>query len=341
MTSLIMKTFVQLLSVFITIFLFSGAKSYAEKISLVIHGGAGTIRKENLPNELEEQYRNTLRDALLAGYAQLQKGEPAHKAVIAAIIVMEDSPLFNAGKGAVFTHEGRNELDASIMDGNTLDAGAISGVTRVKNPIALAGKIMQQSKHVMLSGNGAEQYAKANGITLVDPEYFFVERRWKQLQDQIKAENKAKEKPDYSYTSDYEGKFGTVGAVALDKNGNIAAGTSTGGLTNKHFGRVGGSPIIGAGTYAENGTCGVSSTGHGEFFIRAAVAYDICARVKYSKLSIQQAADTVVKGKLTKMRGKGGIVALGGTGEIAISFNTEGMYRGFIDNEGKVSVAIY
>ena len=304
------------------------------EVALVIHGGAGTLTRDKITPELEKEIRASLEAALKAGYAKLQEGEPAVEAVKAAIVLMEDSHHFNAGKGAVFTHDGVNELDASIMNGADLNAGAVTGVTAVKNPILLADKVMTDSVHVMLSGAGAQEFAKSAGLEMVEPKYYFVERRWQQLE---KA--KAKEQAIKQYVDDT--KFGTVGAVALDHTGNIAAGTSTGGMTNKRWGRIGDSPVIGSGTYAESQVCGVSATGHGEYFIRAAVAYDICARVKYKGQNIQQAADEVVQDKLVDMKGSGGIIALGADGQVAYSFNTEGMYRGSINTKGEMEIGIF
>lgn len=317
-------------------------------IAIAIHGGAGTILKANLSPELEQQYHAKLRDALNAGHTVLTAGGASVDAVQAAIAVMEDSPLFNAGKGAVFTYDGHNEMDASIMEGRHLNAGAVAGVSHIKNPIRAAAAVMNQSPHVMLSGQGAEQFAKSVDLTLINPEYFYTERRWRQLQ---KIQREQPEKPALSeHTSDQanagehwpdDKKFGTVGAVALDKNGDLAAGTSTGGMTNKRYGRIGDSPIIGAGTYADNKACAISATGHGEYFIRAAVAHDICARVLYQAIGLQQAADAVIQKKLVAMGGDGGIVGLSPTGDIVFSFNSTGMYRGSIDTNGKVYTAIF
>jgi beta-aspartyl-peptidase (threonine type) len=313
---------------------------------LVIHGGAGTILKANMTPELEKQYLDKLSEALMAGHKILKDGGAGLDAVEAAIRILEDSPLFNAGKGAVFTNEGVNELDASIMDGATLKAGAVAGVKRIKNPISLARLVMEKSPHVLMAREGAEAFAKQNGVELVDPKYFFTEKRWKELQEAKKAEeqksntNKTTDrKPNPSKSS--EKKFGTVGAVALDKAGNLAAGTSTGGMTNKRFGRVGDSPIIGAGTYANNRTCAVSATGHGEYFIRSVVAYDISALMEYKGVSLKEAADTVVMDKLVKLGGEGGVIAIDKDGNIAMPFNSAGMYRGYVDSSGKVVVEIY
>jgi beta-aspartyl-peptidase (threonine type) len=323
------------------------------KTALAIHGGAGTILKENMTPGLERAYQARLEEALRAGHAVLTAGGSAVEAVQAAIVVMEDSELFNAGKGAVFTHQRTNEMDASIMDGATLNAGAASGVTTVRNPIRLAAAVMTRSRHVMLSGKGADQFAASVGLQIVDPAYFHTERRWQQLLEVQKKD------PDASTLSEHESdraaaqppadrtrwpddeKFGTVGAVALDRYGNLAAGTSTGGMTNKKYGRIGDSPIIGAGTYADNAACAISATGHGEFFIRAAVAHDVCARAQYRGISLQQAADEVVMDKLVKMGGAGGIIGMDPSGRVVYSFNTAGMYRGSIDADGRVRTAIY
>ncbi|WIO73410.1 isoaspartyl peptidase/L-asparaginase [Porticoccaceae bacterium LTM1] len=321
-----------------------------QPFAIAIHGGAGTILKENLTPELEQQYHATLAEALRAGHQVLLNGGTSVEAVQAAIVVMEDSPLFNAGKGAVFTHHKTNEMDASIMEGNTLNAGAAAGVSMVKNPVKLAAAVMTQSDHVMLSGEGAEQFARYVGLEIVDPEYFKTERRWNQLM-KVLAED-----PDGSVLSEDETdkaaayddgkwpddkKFGTVGAVALDKFGNLAAATSTGGMTNKKYGRIGDSPVIGAGTYADNNAGAISATGHGEYFIRAAVAHDICARVLYQGKSLQQAADAVVMEKLVDMKGEGGIVGMSPQGAVVFSFNSPGMYRGSIDVNGELYTAIF
>ena len=309
----------------------------------MIHGGAGVIKKGSLSPELEKEYRDKLEEAVMAGYKALQAGKSGLDAVEIAIRILEDSPLFNAGKGAVFTHDGRNELDASIMDGKTLKAGAVAGLHRVKNPITLARAVMEKSEHVMLIGDGAEQFAAEQKIELVDPKYFWTQPRWDALQ-RILKEEKEKSKPKSGSIAAKEepyNKFGTVGAVALDKDGNLAAGTSTGGMTNKKYGRVGDAPIIGAGTYANNATCAVSATGWGEFFIRLGVARDISALMEYRSLPIQMAADLVIKQKLQNLGGDGGIIAIDRLGNIAISFNSEGMYRAYINSEGKPVVEIY
>jgi beta-aspartyl-peptidase (threonine type) len=300
---------------------------------LVIHGGAGVIRKDLTPDK-EKLVRADLEAALTAGYAVLKVGGNSLDAVTKAILVMEDSPRFNAGKGAVFTHDGRNELDSAIMDGATLRAGAIAGVHRVKNPVLLARAVMEKSQHVFLTGDGAEAFAQTVGIELVDPSYFRTEERWQQLQDALKAEAGKQ-----ASTLGRAIHYGTVGAVALDSAGHLAAGTSTGGMTNKRWGRVGDSPIIGAGTYA-NAHCAVSATGWGEFYIRTVAAHDICARVEYAKEPVAKAAEDVVMGAVPKLGGDGGVIALDAKGDFATPFNTDGMYRGWVDREGKVHVAI-
>lgn len=314
------------------------------EFSIIIHGGAGTILKENMTPEKEAKYKKTLEAAILVGYNILKEGGTSLDAVQKTITVLEDSPLFNAGKGAVFTNDGNNEHDASIMDGNTLNAGASAGTKTVKNPINLARAIMDNSPHVMLSGNGAEIFAKEQGIEIVKPEYFFTERRFKSLE---KIKNTEKTEMDHDnkisfYDEDIKNsKFGTVGCAALDKNGNLAAGTSTGGMTNKRWGRIGDSPIIGAGTYANNNTCAVSSTGWGEFFIRGMVAHDISALMAYKGLTLKDASKEVIQNKLTKLGGTGGIVAIDKHGNMVMEFNTTGMYRATMDDTGKLYIGIY
>ncbi|MBU2494320.1 MAG: isoaspartyl peptidase/L-asparaginase [Bacteroidetes bacterium] len=311
------------------------------EFGLVIHGGAGNIIKGSLTPEQEKEYETKLQEALETGYKILIAGGSSIDAVEKVINILEDSPLFNAGKGAVFTANGINELDASIMDGRTLNAGAAARLTHVKNPISLVRKIMDISEHVMLVGEGAEIFAEQNEIKLVDSSYFFTEKRWNDLQ-KIQIEKKAinKDQANFnSYNPDY--KFGTVGCTALDKNGNLAAGTSTGGMTNKKFGRVGDSPIIGAGTYANNNSCAVSATGHGEFFIRGTIAHDISALIEYKGMSLNDAADEVINKKLSSMGGTGGIIAIDKKGNIAMPFNTAGMFRAFVLDDGKFVVKIY
>ena len=276
------------------------------EFGIVIHGGAGTILKENLSDSLEKAYHSKLQEALNAGHSILEKGGTSIDAVQAAIMIMENSPLFNAGKGAVFTNAGTNELDASFMDGSTLNAGAVGGVTIVKNPITAARAVMEKSDHVMLSGEGANQFAILQKLDTVDNSYFYTERRFKSLQ-KIKNSETGSSKL-LSEHNDY--KFGTVGAAALDKSGNLAAGTSTGGMTNKKYGRIGDSPIIGAGTYANNATCAISCTGHGEFFIRYAVAHDVSALMEYKNMTLEAAGNEVINNKLVKVEGSGGLISI-------------------------------
>ncbi len=309
-------------------------------VAIVIHGGAGTIIKKNMTPELEKAYKTALKDALVAGYHVLINQGSSTEAIKKSIVMMEDSPLFNAGKGAVFTHEGKNSLDASIMVGNDLTAGAIAGVETVKNPILLADKVRTDSVHVMMSGKGAEEFAQSQDLEFVDPKYFFTQRRWDSLQNALQRDKEQASTPLLPTDEANNYKFGTVGAVALDANGVIAAGTSTGGMTNKRYGRIGDSPIIGAGTYA-NDNCGISATGHGEYFIRAAVTYDICALMVYKDMPITNAADLVIHDKLKKMGGEGGVIGLDNQGNIMMSFNTHGMYRASIDTKGNVTIKLY
>ncbi|MCO6500196.1 MAG: isoaspartyl peptidase/L-asparaginase [Vicingus serpentipes] len=345
-----MKKTLILISLLIVVNSTFGQKDTTMKnnIAIVIHGGAGTILKKNLSSELEKAYRDKLNEALNAGYEILEKGGDATDAVEAAIVVMENSPLFNAGKGAVFTNAETNEMDASIMEGKNLNAGAVAGIGVIKNPIKAARLVMEKSPHVMLAGKGAEEYAKINGLEIVDPKYFFTQRRFDQVQkikDSEKIELDHSDDKNEGFYMDPEklkdSKFGTVGAVALDKNGNITAGTSTGGMTNKKYNRIGDSPVIGAGTYANNQTCGVSCTGHGEYFIRKVVAYDVSAMMEYKGLSLNEAADFIVNNKLVKFNGAGGLIALDKEGNIAMPFNTEGMYRGYKKGNGETVVKIF
>jgi beta-aspartyl-peptidase (threonine type) len=292
--------------------------------AIVIHGGAGGITRENLTPEIDKQYRESMTAALSAGKKILSEGGSALDAVEQTIRTMEDNPLFNAGKGAVFTHEGRNELDAAIMDGSNLAAGAVAGVTDIKNPITAARRVMTNSPHVMLAGAGASQFAKEQGLEIVPPSYFYTEKRFNELQEILKKE-----------------KHGTVGCCALDKNGNLAAGTSTGGMADKRYNRIGDSPIIGAGTYANNNTCAVSATGHGEYFIRWTVAHDISALMEYKGLSVKQASELVVNDKLVKAGGSGGVICMDKSGNISMPFNSSGMFRGFATADGKEGIYIY
>lgn len=309
--------------------------------AIVIHGGAGAMQKGMMSDSLENAYKATLEKAVKTGHEILNQGGDAIDAVTETINILENSPLFNAGKGAVLTHDGNAELDASIMVGKDKDAGAVAGVTSVKNPILLAKEVMENSPHVLLSGKGAEEFATENNIELVDPSYFLTERRKKALDKVLKNEvapNNSSASLDMDL-SDY--KFGTVGCVALDKNGNIVAGTSTGGMTNKRWGRIGDSPIIGAGTYADNETAGISATGWGEFFIRGAVAYDITARMKYAGESLENAAQQVIQKEIPEMGGDGGIIAIDKDGNITMEFNTYGMFRASVDKNGETYVGIY
>jgi beta-aspartyl-peptidase (threonine type) len=314
-------------------------------IRFAIHGGAGTILKSEMSAAREKEYRAKLTEALMTGYGILKKGGDGLDAVEATIRLMEDSSLFNAGKGAVFTNAGTNELDASIMDGRTLKAGAVASLKHIKNPISLARLVMEKSKHVMMVGEGAETFAKQQGIELVPQSYFYTEDRWKALQREKAAEeekNKAPKdkKQERQHAEPLTHAYGTVGAVALDQGGNIAAGTSTGGMSNKKWGRVGDSPIIGAGTFANNQTCGISATGDGEYFIRLGVARDLSALLEYKGLSLKEAADTVIE-KVGKLGGKGGLIAIDKGGNIAMSFNTSGMYRGHVSPDGQPVIEIY
>ena len=324
----------------------SASEASEKAVAIVIHGGAGTINPESMSAEMEQEYRTALNKAVTAGHNILVSGGSSREAIIAAISLMEDSPLFNAGHGAVFNHRGDIELDASIMDGHDLNAGAVASVRRVKNPIKLANSVMLASPHVMLAGLGAEQFAQQQGFELVSNDYFKTDRRRLQLERIIEQEKSTTQLLPSShpvlikYQFD-EKKLGTVGAVAIDREGNISAGTSTGGMTNKRYGRIGDAPIIGAGTYADNNSCGISATGHGEYFIRAAVAHDICARMAYTGITLQSAQDQVIQDKLVKMNASGGVIGIDKDANIALSFNTTGMYRASIDKRGKILVKIF
>ena len=310
-----------------------------KKYSLAIHGGAGTILKEEMTPALEEQYRQGLQQALDVGFSILENGDSAVAAVKAAVIVLEDNPLFNAGRGSVFTKDGINEQDAAIMDGRTLEAGAVAAVRNVRNPVELAAEVMLHSGHVFLSGEGAKDFAIKQDVKLEPDEYFFTQFRydqWREMKDSDsfvldhKSEGTVKEK-----------KFGTVGAVACDKNGNIAAATSTGGMTNKQYGRIGDSPLIGIGTYANNKTCAISCTGHGEPFIRAVAAHDVSCLMEYKNMTLQQACEEVVLKKLVAIHGEGGLIAVDAEGNTTLIFNSEGMYRGMQSSDGTSLIAIY
>ena len=310
------------------------AVAESSPVAIALHGGAGTIERGKMSAELEATYSVFLEAAITDGHRQLAAGHPGLDVVVNVIQKMEDSPLFNAGKGAVYTWDGRHELDASIMHGQQLEAGAVAGVTTVKSPIALARTVMEESPHVMLAAKGAEAFAKAKGIDSVHPDYFGTERRRKAL-EAYKADEFAGVEPEADY------KFGTVGVVVLDKAGNLVAGTSTGGMTGKRWGRVGDSPIIGAGTYADNRSCAVSATGHGEFFIRHTVARDICARMQFGGASLHDATAEVVLKALVAAGGEGGVAAVDRAGNVALTFNTPGMYRASINATGVKTVGIF
>lgn len=312
------------------------------KFTIAIHGGAGTILKEDMTDELEEAYKIGLQQALTAGYAVLENGGTAVNAIQAAIVHLEDNALFNAGRGAVFTKKGVHELDAAIMNGATLEAGAVAGVRNVRNPILLAKEVMLHSGHVFLSGKGAQDFAIKQGIKLEPDEYFYSQYRydqWVEIRDSEFYQLDHKNDPLVGKLK--ERKFGTVGAVACDGNGNIAAATSTGGMTNKRYGRIGDSPVIGAGTYANNKTCGISCTGHGELFIRAVASYDVSCLMEYKGFTLQQAMEEVVMKKLLSINGFGGMIGVDGQGNAALVFNTEGMYRAVRSNDGTNHVSIY
>ncbi len=305
-----------------------------KKFGIAVHGGAGTILQDKMTHEKEEVFKQGIKDALATGYVIIDKGGSAIDAVEAAVRVLEDYPCFNAGRGAVFNHEGKHELDASIMDGKLLHAGAVSCVKNIKNPIILAKEVMQHSEHVFLCASGAEVFARSRGIAFETDAYFFTAERYEQWQY-----SRAHDLMQLDHGS--EKKFGTVGAVALDLQGNLAAGTSTGGITNKRYGRVGDSPLIGSGTYANNNTCAVSCTGHGEYFIRAVVAYDVSALMEYKDMLLKEAADLVVNHKLVELGAEGGLIAIDSFGNIEMPFNSAGMYRGYCKNGEEAMVAIY
>lgn len=350
-----------------------------EKVVLAIHGGAGTILPDKMTPEKEQEFREKLEESLRAGYQLIQEGSSSLDAVVAAIQVMENSPLFNAGKGAVFTNQGKNELDASIMEGKDLNAGAVAGVTNVKNPILAARAVMEKSEHVMMVGRGAELFSQEIGLEIVDPSYFWTEHRWEALQNVLKRDQSKMEldhdaKPesgnanqgnktsqinqkdglntskksqmspnsetDFIPAAKIDEKFGTVGAVALDKSGNLAAGTSTGGMTNKKYGRVGDAPIIGAGTYANNQTVAISCTGWGEFFIRSIAAYEVSAKMQYANMDVKKASQEVID-EIGEMGGNGGLIALDKNGQVSMPFNTAGMYRGFVTEKGEITIEIF
>ncbi len=318
------------LAMFMAALLIASLAVGQEKYALVIHGGAGVISQKAMTKDRRAAYHEKLNEALTKGEELLKKGFPATEIVVQVIHILEDSPLFNAGKGAVFTHEGINELDASIMEGKNLNAGAVAGVRDIKNPIKAAREVMESSDHVLLSGHGASEFARLQGLEMVKNTYFFTPERFKSLQQLQKKEREPTEKDN----------SGTVGCVALDQQGNICAGTSTGGMTNKKYGRIGDSPIIGAGTYADNNTCGVSCTGHGEYYIRLGFARDISALMEYQHLSMAEACRQELK-KLEKLGGTGGVIGLDKKGNIAMEFNTSGMFRGFVKSSGEKEIAIF
>jgi L-asparaginase / beta-aspartyl-peptidase len=321
------------------------ADAPVSNVVLAIHGGTAGNRQD-LSEKREKAVRRDMQRAMEAGYAELKKpGGTALDAVEAAIRVLEDSPEFNAGKGAIFTHEGQNELDASIMDGKTGGAGAVAAVTVIKNPISAARAVMEKTKHVLLVGRGADVFAAKAGLETVEPGYFWTERRWKQIQKEWEKEAKGRAGNDGKTSATANraasGPWGTVGAVALDAGGNLAAGTSTGGIPNKMYGRVGDSPIVGAGNYAENGVCAVSGTGQGEYFIRQVVAHDIAALMKYKNLPVETAAAEVILGKLKKTGGDGGVIALDAKGHFTAPYNTPGLFRGYVTADGKMTIRLY
>ena len=313
-----------------------------QKISIAIHGGAGTILKEDMTPAMEDAHRKGLSEALGAGYAVLENGGTALNAVKAAVVILEDNPLFNAGKGAVFTKKGLNEMDAAIMDGSTLGAGAIAGVRNICNPVELAEEVMLHSGHVFLSGKGANDFAIKQGIKLEPDDYFYSQYRydqWREIRDSDLYQLDHKNDKLVGLLKDK--KLGTVGAVACDGDGNIAAATSTGGMTNKRFGRIGDSPLIGIGTYANNKTCAISCTGHGEIFIKAVAAYDVSCLMEYKNMSLLQACEEVVLKKLVALNGEGGLIGMDAKGNAALVFNSAGMYRGLKNSDGENWIAIY
>ena len=316
---------------FVAIWSFIFSKGITQNnYAIVIHGGAGVMEKSSMTEEMQQQYLSKLNEALDVGEKLLKENKPADEVVVKVINILEDSPLFNAGKGAVFTHDEINELDASIMKGDNLNAGAVAGVTDIKNPINAAREVMMNSEHVMLSGKGASQFAREHGLEMVPNSYFFTEKRFESLKRLKEKQRKRTEKDN----------TGTVGCAVLDTRGNLCAGTSTGGMTNKKYGRIGDSPVIGAGTYANNKTCAVSCTGHGEYYIRLGFARDISALMEYKNLSVKDACKQEIQ-KLSELYGTGGVIALDANGNIAMEFNTSGMFRGFVNSKGERKVAIF
>ncbi len=326
-----MKPVLNLFFLFYTLFLISACQSphspAAEQFAVVLHGGAGTLEPANYTAEEIQAYKDKLSEALDTGFAMLDRGETSLNTVEAVVWIMEDSPLFNAGKGAVFTHDGRNEMDAAIMDGKDLQAGAVAEVGDIRNPIHAARLVMTESPHVLLVGRGASEFARSHGAEMVDSSYFFTERRWESLQEAIRREE--------------EGNTGTVGCVALDRQGNLAAATSTGGMVNKKFGRVGDVPVIGAGTYANNKTCAVSGTGYGEYYIRYTVAHDVSALMEYRGMSLDDAVHEVLFRKVVPAGGYGGLIAVDHQGQIDLAFSTSGMFRGYATSSGRRGIAIF
>jgi beta-aspartyl-peptidase (threonine type) len=315
-------------------------------IALALHGGAGTIARQLLTPSAEREYRQALHDALTAGYELLRQGASALDAVEHTVVQLENCPLFNAGRGAVFTHEGHHEMDASVMVGHSRLAGAVTGVRAIQNPIRAARLVMEKSEHVLLAWPGAEEFARQQGLPMQPPEYFFTEHRYQQLQEALTAgrvqlDHAAPLVEPLPFDEDPKKKMGTVGAVARDQHGHLAAATSTGGMTNKRFSRVGDSPLIGAGTWADNRTCAISCTGHGEFFIRAVVAHDVACLMEYRGLSLAEACRVVVHDKLAPVGGEGGLVAVDAAGNIALPFNSEGMYRASLSSDSPLFVGIY
>ena len=313
-----------------------------QKFSIAIHGGAGTIIKEHLTPELEAEYRKALKESLDAGYIVLANGGSAINAVKASVVMLEDNVLFNAGRGSVFTHKGSHEMDAAIMDGNTLAAGAVAGVRNIRNPVELAEKVMLHSSHVFLGGQGANEFAVMQGIKFEPDEYFYSDFRYNQWQEIRESDSYQLDHSSAKTESALKDKkFGTVGAVACDSHGNVAAATSTGGMTNKQYGRIGDSPMIGAGTYANNNTCAISCTGHGEIFIKAVAAYDVSCLMEYKKMNLREACEEVVMKKLVALHGEGGLIGADAKGNVALVFNSPGMYRGFRNSNGENLIAIY
>jgi len=313
-----------------------------QKFSIAIHGGAGTIIKEHLTPELEAEYRKALKESMDAGYLVLSTGGSAVNAVKAAVVMLEDNVLFNAGRGSVFTHKGSHEMDAAIMDGNTLAAGAVAGVRNIRNPVELAEKVMLHSSHVFLGGQGANEFAVMQGIKFEPDEYFYSDFRYNQWQEIRESDSYQLDHSSAKTESALKDKkFGTVGAVACDSHGNVAAATSTGGMTNKQYGRIGDSPMIGAGTYANNNTCAISCTGHGEIFIKAVAAYDVSCLMEYKKMNLREACEEVVMKKLVALHGEGGLIGADAKGNVALVFNSPGMYRGFKNSNGENLIAIY